>query len=785
MRLHCHVGSERIYFPRYCAAGFAFWAGTLLCFALCQPACDGAGIRGEPLGGAGSAQTSETQEMQVSMGLCGVWKLGQVTPIRVRLPADWGSRPTSLEVTTVDGEGVTVTYRQSITTKQLGESRDVWCSVTIGRADQPLTVRVRDQNDQPIAVREIAERELGTVLPPTQAWIVAVGSSLGVEATSFTLANTGLPNFSTTVVTSSDQIPDHWQGLSGCDVLILSTTKPPVELTSGTPVSVDNQTGDSNGEGSTPVVEGLTRSQWQAIEDWIGHGGLAVISLGDYAVRLPADAAFRKLLPGEVVDSLPNISTASLEASTATNIQLAPISATRLKDVRGQVELSMLDNSGKRFPWWVRYSHGKGVLHFIGSDLDQTVLREWKDRRVVWDKVLAAFWSREERNDAPTADRNVSGTTYLGYDDLVGQLRATLDYFPTARIFSFGAVALILALLLIVIGPIDYWISVRWLRRPQFSWYLSGLVLAATSISLIWLERISRPTQLLLNSAHIVDFLPEQNRALVDSWTHVYSSRAQQIDVGMQLASTASDVRLDWQGLPGKGLGGMESNLLADQGMPGYAVQLVSDADRSSATTPNALVSGVGIPTSGTKCLVSTWSQEFTPTGKSELSELSGIDQIQGLLVNPLPYDILRPVLMYHHWAYSLPSRLRAGEELSITYEMVPKDLMRRLNRRQIINSNDVITPWLPDDRQSLDRLLEIMMFYKASGGADYVKLKHRFQPRIDGSNALALDHAVLFGELAEPLGTMEVLNIPSNEIKQESSSTWCRVLLPVARAEE
>ncbi len=110
---------------------------------------------------------------------------------------------------------------------------------------------------------------------------------------------------------------------------------------------------------------------------------------------------------------------------------------------------------------------------------------------------------------------------------------------------------------------------------------------------------------------------------------------------------------------------------------------------------------------------------------------------------------------------------------------------MRRLNKRQVIDSKDVIANWAPDDRESLDRLLEIMMFYKASGGADYTKLKHRFQPRMDISAVLALDHAVLYGQLAQPLGQVAFADEPAENVKQESTSTWCRVLLPVARAEE
>ncbi|MCC6508423.1 MAG: hypothetical protein IT423_04905, partial [Pirellulaceae bacterium] len=701
------------------------------------------------------------------------------------LPPQWGTRPKTIEVTTVDGDGVAVTYRQPIpwpasdaaAAPLQDATRSRWCMITIGRADRPIMARVLDQSGQPLQSLELTEEQLGQALPTTQAWMVAIGSSLGVEATSFSVAETGLSNFTTTVLTSASELPDSWRGLAGCDVLIIATTNSSPSPQRDPSASAVAQT--------RTVVADMNHTQWQAIDDWIQHGGTGIISLGQYATELTADNPLLKLLPGQIVDHLVNIDTSPLEDSTATTIQLAPITATRLKNVRGVVELTMQDNTSKRFPWWVRYSQGKGVIHFLGSDMDQPVLKQWKDRRLIWEKVLTAFWARNERNDSANTDRNVSGTSDLGYDDLTGQLRATLDYFPTTRVYSFGTIAAILAGLLIIIGPLDYWVSVRWLRRPSVSWWFSGTVIAASSLGLIWLEQVSRPRELLLNSAQVVDFLPEQNRLLVDCWTHVYSSRARTIDAQLRTpGSVAQASRLDWQGLPGKGLGGMESNLLTDQSLPRYAIEVTSQHPADRPEQPVAMT-GVGIPASGTKCLYATWSAEFQPQGESQLTELKGIDQVQGLLVNPLPYDILRPVLTYHNWAYSLPSRLRAGEELTVTYEMVPKDLMRRLNRRQIVGTNDTVTRWVADDRQSLDRLLEIMMFYKASGGLDYSKLTHRFQPRIDVSHALALDHAVLYGELAVPLGQILPVNVPEDQIKQESGSTWCRVLLPVARAEE
>ena len=703
-----------------------------------------------------AAAATPTATMQVAVGIAGVWKLGHVTPVRVEVPESLTRPARWLDISTWDGEGVAVTYRSPVsgaaTPANNGDSAIVtfWSSVTIGRMDWPMRVRLLDDQESVLAERELSASELGQALPPTQPWVVALGSSLGVEATSQTLAGNPLPSFSTTVVQHSRDFPSHWRGLSGCDILIIATT------------------------GAEPVVADLTRAQWQAAQDWLLRGGAAVISLGAYAERLAVEDPLRDLLPGAIVERLNNISTSPLEASTATNVQLGPVVATRLSQVRGQVELAMLDRAGKRFPWWIRYTLGKGVIHFLGSDLDEPVLSQWKDRKLVWNKLLASLWTREPMNDGATSETGSAGANNLGYDDMIGQLRATLDYFPAARIFGFTEIALVISLILLIIGPLDYWLCVRWLRRPEWSWYFVSLVVMGSSVALIWIERISRPLPLLVNSAEIIDYLPQRQLAVVDAWTHVYSSRARTIDAKVETTQAGQDLRVDWQGLPGKGLGGMQSNLLSDQGMPAYRIQCEA-----------AEINGVGIPVSGTKCIQASWSHTLQPQGTSQLRELPGIDQIEGMLVNPLPCDILNPVLMYHNWVYQLPSRLRPGEELAVTYQMVPKDLMRRLNRRRIINSNDIVTRWEPDDRQAIDRLLEIMMFYKASGGISYTHLQHRFQPRIDISNSLVLDQAVLFGKLAEPFGHIVVEHAPQTEVRQELSSTWCRVILPVARATE
>ncbi|MCC6510396.1 MAG: hypothetical protein IT423_14940, partial [Pirellulaceae bacterium] len=90
----------------------------------------------------GTQPTAESG-MQVTLGLGGVWKIGHPTPVRIDLPPQWGTRPKTIEVTTVDGDGVAVTYRQPIhwpasdaaaAPLQDATTRSRWCMITIGRA---------------------------------------------------------------------------------------------------------------------------------------------------------------------------------------------------------------------------------------------------------------------------------------------------------------------------------------------------------------------------------------------------------------------------------------------------------------------------------------------------------------------------------------------------------------------------------------------------------------------------------------------------------------------------
>lgn len=425
---------------------------------------------------------------------------------------------------------------------------------------------------------------------------------------------------------------------------------------------------------------------------------------------------------------------------------------------------------------------GHGTIRLVASDLDGESLGTWKDRKSLWQRLLAPYISKGilagQGNDSAVG---VAG--YLGYDDLVGQLRATLDVFSSVRVVTFGQVAGLLIAVLLLIGPLDYFVSVKWLRRPELSWLIAGTMLAAISVGLIFLFQSIRPNEVLVNMAQIVDVDLRSGEVQGRLWSNVYSGSARRVNIRAEGPSDAR-VFLDWQGLPGRGLGGLQSQLYTDRGMPDYAIDISADG----AST----FQGVGIPSAGTKCINGRWLDQIASNAEVDLQEMRGVDQLEGELVNPLEVELFEPVLFYHNWYYILNSRLAPGERLTVSSETIPKTLTRRLNRQKVVDGNVSITRWDPADRNQLDRLLELMMFYEAASGINYTSLAHRYQPQVDQSNLLDTDVAILMGR-AEQSPVKVVVSQDAlgssgdaSEVLAESGTginqVWYRITLPVSR---
>ncbi|MCC7334974.1 MAG: hypothetical protein IT422_07755 [Pirellulaceae bacterium] len=696
--------------------------------------------------------------VQVSFGLAGVWKLGQLCPVRVQLAAELQAATTVIEIQTVDGDGVDAIYRQPLTADSFSRSGVVWIPIRIGRQQPSIEVRLLGNDAQLIYRHHYEGGDLGRGLPSSQPLIVALGSSMGVESLSRSSADGSSATFSTVRLESVDEVPPNSNAYSSCDLLLISG-------------------------GDRGLLSSLDGTQWSAVDRWIRQGGACIICLGDQDQALVAELEpLMDLLPGPLVGVGRISNPGALESLVATEDPLADFGCVLIEPQRGRIELALTDSLSRAVPWWLTYSHGLGTMRFVASDLDQPAFEDWVDRQRLWGRLIAPYMDRAGAD--ATEEQAVGEASYLGYNDMVGQLRATLDLFPQVGVISFGQVAALLVGVLLLIGPIDYFVSVKWLKRPELSWVLAGTILVAVCVGLTLLLAKIRPSEVHLNSAQIVDIdvdSGDDNRVGIASgrlWSHVFSGSARELDIAVAASQASAPVRVDWQGLPGHGLGGLLSQLSTDRGMPAYTIESADDGMTK--------LLGVGIPAAGTKCLTAQWTQPIDLIATSHLQEIPGVDQLQGELANPLSVDVLDPVLFYHHWFYSLNSRIPAGESVRISYDTIPKDISRRLNGRRTVDGNETTTKWDPADRESIDRLLELMMFYKSASGKTYTSLAHRFQPQVDQSNLLQTDRAILLGRLERPWAAVQVALSDATpesqplEVQQDMDRVWCRIVIPV-----
>lgn len=688
-------------------------------------------------------QESSEEDLQIRLGFDGIWKLGHVTPLEVELSPTIKSRVKTLQVSTVDGDGVKVAYQNAL----VGQSGSpIWGYFRSGRNQTELSVAALDAEG--IELASVSEPAI-SALDSSQPLVVALGNSMGIEDLSRTSTETNKQNFTTAVLGEADAIPDSWRCFSGCDLMVLSCS-------------------------NVEFLRSLSDAQWQAVDNWIRRGGGCIISLsGKTDISAYEIEGLAKLLPGKVIGNAMISDPGLLESLVATDEPLAQMSAANIELQLGNAELTMRDSLSKDVPWWISYSYGHGTIQLVASDLGGEAIGQWKDRKLLWGRLVDDYFESSIL-DSTTTEKEASDSSYLGYSDLVGQLRATLDVFPTIQSVSFGQISLALIVVLLLVGPLDYFISVRWLKRPDVSWYFSSVVLALISIGLVLFYNRIRPDTALVNSAQIVDVDVATGRVQGRVWSHIYSGNAHRYDVSCSERNDAS-VYLDWQGLPGNGLGGLNSQLNTDRGIPPYQIEVSGD---------DSIFRNAGISAGGTKCLVGSWTTDLDIRDLSTLSEIPGVDQLTGEIVNPLEVDLRDSMLFYHNWFYRLNSRIPSGSSYSISFETIPKDSSRRLNGRQTVDGTDAITRWSPADRNSLDRLLELMMFHKAASGESYTSLSHRYQPRIDQSNLLNTDKAILIGWLDEPWAVIEAEPADGSgiEIQQSQNRTWCRIAIPVSK---
>ncbi len=685
----------------------------------------------------------------VRVGFNGKFKVGHWTPIWIDFAGVSEPLVGTLSLSLPDGEGQWARYRYD-DVELRPDSATSLCYVKLGRVQSSVQVAFTPNESEVAQPIEFTATGLPTALPTSERFVVTLGESVGVEESLVMRSRRTNESIENAVVASLSDLPDQWIGYAGVDVLVVPTRHGMWRDPSG------NQ-------------------QLLAIAKWVRFGGTIVFSCGEYAEQLLAEGtALREILPGTFDRVGEERETNAIEEFVGGDVQLnisessGPVLPyASLPDTTGTVLFSEGSGAG-RHPAAVVGMAGLGKVVFVAFDLDSETLSKWPSRPELMRRLLDQTLGPVERDENTQV-----GMTQYGYDDIVGQLRMSMNTFAGVRVVPFSIVALLIATYVLFIGPIDYFFHDRISQKFELTWITFPLLVAAfCGLAYVLAARQGRAA-MQLNRVGIVDVDAETHDALGSSWWYVYSPTNQQLDLSID-SDTASLSKLDdrlmmWDGLAGAGFGGMNGGITSRQTVAAYDIE--------AGRTKDGFVSqlaGIPVDVRSSRSLYSQWTGTFNSDGNRSELQIGIENQIEGDVVNTLPFTLDRCWLVYDRWVYQIGS-LRPGQQKSLL-GMTSRDLRSLLTQQEFVESRYKTTPWDRDSTET-DDIVRMMLLFSAVRGEAYTGLRHRYQDHIDCGLNLKDGRAMLIGESkATPIK----MTSSGRELPATRGVTYFRLSIPV-----
>jgi hypothetical protein len=699
----------------------------------------------------------------VRIGFDGKYKVGHWTPVSVTLVG--GHRPDSvqLELIVLDGDGVRTKFApvESPAIQLPAETEtSVLGYVKFGRVNSGLTVTLRGSDGAVVTSREFSSSDLPHAALATNELVVTAGQSIGVEDAISSRRRSGSDQqeLLTSLIQRAADLPDRWYGYEGVDTLIVTTSQP-------------------------EFVDQLSSQQFEALEQWVRLGGRLILCVGARGQQmLGPGGRWTSFAPGRFAGVVAQRSTRGFETYAAATQRLDAVGGTRaadfhldmtlLQDVRVLPEAYEGTGPYDR-PSIVRFPLGFGQVTFVAVDLDQAPFTQWQGRPRLVAKILQG---QSDRRDESAVEQRSGQVMHVGYEDIVGQLRSALDQFDGVTLVWFSWVAGLLVLYIALIGPADYFFLKNIVGRMQWTWVTFPVVVVLFCTLAYLLSDVWKGNRLRINQVDLVDVDVDGSLIRGTTWANVYSPRTDSFNLSLDTHSSLQEpasVLLSWQGLPGEGLGGMNTRATAAEFNVPYAIA----SEPCTSGGSHAAIGNMPIQVSSTKTLAARW------WGKAELAYESRLTVkpdgvLTGELTNPLPVELTDGMLAHNDWAYLIQGSFAPGQTIRIDEQTSLRRLDWRLTRRTVVDTKDVSTPW---DQSSTDvpRILEIMMFHRAARGQAYTELSHRYQAYVDLSDHLRMGRAILMGR-AESRAADLVRDGQPMADNYDRHWTFYRVVLPV-----
>jgi hypothetical protein len=713
-----------------------------------------------------SAVATETRVAAISsieIGMNGCFKVGCWTPVKAKVEISDGLKEPRIDVVVADNDGVPTRASALVQrAKSLIGSAEVVVFTKVGRIGSPIRVLLSDGNqildERTIRTNSATLRDGSAIgLPATAELLVAYGSHPFGLATAFPDRDADGSQLARRVVeiNRTDALPSEWFGYEAVDVLLVSA-----------------------GDGTLCRQLAADGKRFAALERWVELGGRMVVFCDGQSASemLSIGGPLAKFAPGKFTEVFRLRDTGALErfAGTTSTIPLSTreeIRIPRFRDVHANVE-AFAEQQASGLPVVTRAVYGLGEVAFVGVDFGHSPLNEWPGRSPFLQALLRPYLANINAADA--SQRLVT----RGYNDLNGALRQQLGQsFVGVVPLGFGVVALFAIAYMVFLGPIDFLLVNRWIRRSVIAWVSFPLAVVAFCGGAAWLADWGKGgEQLRANKLELVDVDVLSGRARGTYWSALYSPHSSELNLSFIGAMHSGgspkigDSLISWWGLPGAGIGGMQAG----------GVELGSGSNGYRYGSDYNSLEGVPILASGSKSVTARWTAQSSLQVEAELADEGGL--AVGRFTNRTGTTLNNVRLLYGTWAYRLGT-VRNGQQVQVSEQLNPRKVKTIVTRDAFGDDGPLEGRVFVSEHVGAKEILNLMMFYEAAGGFSFAHLPNRFQAFCDLSRMLELGRAVLVAEASGPGSTLSAgTSDISSDAAEKTSSVVFRFLLPVNR---
>ena len=244
-----------------------------------------------------------------------------------------------------------------------------------------------------------------------------------------------------------------------------------------------------------PDFNTLDPSQQSAISDWVYAGGRLVLWLSEDPI--PAGGPLISLLPCRVGE----VTTITLSKKDLHDAGIADrfgkFKARQLTPLENTVSIPLLGESGAKA---IRGQRGLGSVTVINFDASGPDFNAGSDALRFWSKIVE-LPTAGSANENPQLPRQIQEQKRA---DAAGQIIDLLGDVPGVGSFGFKYVAMVLLGMMVLVGPVD-WFVLKWMGRQPWTWITTLGWIGLITTGAISIGSIFRSGDLHYRTLQVID----------------------------------------------------------------------------------------------------------------------------------------------------------------------------------------------------------------------------------------------------------------------------------------